>query len=303
MLQLTFLLTALLWAGFAEARTETRRIVVKGEQRSYRLFVPPSVNAGPVPLVIGLHGAVQSAAEFEADLGINRIAQREKFAVVYPEGTNRVWDDARPPVQRLGYVVRPGEDVPFIVGLVRQLVHQGIADPNRIYLVGLSMGGFMTARLACEHGELFAAIAMIAATAPEQYRSTCRPKKTLPALLMHGTFDTIIPWFGVPMAGAGILSANDAAQMFADLAGCMAYSDSKRPSLDRSQPVEIRRWSICRDNATVLLYTIHGGGHLPPSAEGGRGDTFVSLFLAERSHAIDAASEIWNFFRHYRTAR
>ncbi len=297
---LCFLTAALLPAGPAEARTETRRILVNGEQRSYRLFIPPGIGSGPVPVVVALHGAVQSAAEFEADLGMNRIAQREKFAVVYPEGINRVWDDARPPVQRLGYVVRPGDDVPFLVGMVRQLVREGIADRSRIYIVGLSMGGFMTARLACEHGEMFAAIAMLAATAPEQYRSNCRPRRTLPALFMHGTFDTIIPWFGVPMAGAGILSANDAAQLFADLAGCMAVNDSKRPSLDRSQPVEIRRWSICRDNAAVLLYTIPGGGHLPPSAEKGRGETFVSLFLAERSHAIDAASEIWNFFRQYR---
>ncbi|MCQ7029786.1 hypothetical protein MRO55_25105, partial [Escherichia coli] len=88
---------------------------------------------------------------FESDLGMNRVARRERFAVAYPEGINRVWDDARPPIMRLGYVVKPGDDVPFILGLVRQLVREGIADPNRIYLAGLSMGGFMTARLACEH--------------------------------------------------------------------------------------------------------------------------------------------------------
>jgi polyhydroxybutyrate depolymerase len=298
---LTLALFALLSGSLFAQATETRRITVNGEQRSYRLYLPPNLTSAPIPLVIGLHGAVQSAAEFETDLGMNRIARREKFAIAYPEGINRVWDDARPPMLRLGYVVRPGDDVPFVVALVRQLIREGIADPSRIYLAGLSMGGFMTARLACERGELFAAIAMMAATAPEQYRKTCRTNGTMPALLMHGTFDTIIPWFGVPMGGAGILSANDTAQMFADLAGCMAYSDSSRPSLDRSRAVEIRRWSVCRDSASVLLYTIPGGGHLPPSAEPGRGDTFVSLFLSERSHAVDAAEEIWSFFRQYRT--
>lgn len=285
----------------AFATTDVRRISVNGEQRSYRLFIPPNVTRVPVPLVVGLHGAVQSAAEFEADFGMNSVARRERFAVVYPEGINRVWDDARPPMLRLGHIVKPGDDVPFISALVRRLIDEGIADPSRIYLAGLSMGGFMTARLACERAELFAAIAMIAATIPEQYRTTCRPRRTLPGVMMHGTFDTIIPWFGMPMAGSGILSANDTAQFFAELAGCMAYADSKRPSLDRSKPVEIRRWSICRDSASVVLYTIPGGGHLPPSAQPGRGDTFVSLFLTERSHAIDAADEIWKFFRQYRT--
>ncbi len=288
-----------LLAGAAQANTEVRRIVVSGEQRTFRLYIPPSLNTAPVPLVIGLHGAVQSAGEFESDLGMNRVARRERFAVAYPEGINRVWDDARPPIMRLGYVVKPGDDVPFILGLVRQLVREGIADPNRIYLAGLSMGGFMTARLACEHSELFAAIAMMAATAPEQYRKTCRPRAPIPAVLIHGSFDAIIPWFGVPMGGQGILSANDTAQMFADIAGCMASADSSQPSLDRSKPVAVRRWSVCRDSAQVLLYTIPGGGHLPPSADPGRGDTFVAWFLSERSHAIDAAEEIWKFFRQY----
>jgi polyhydroxybutyrate depolymerase len=288
--------------GAAQANTEVRRIVVKGEQRTYRLHLPPNLKSAPVSLIVALHGAVQSAAEFESDLGMNRIARREGFAVVYPEGINRVWDDARAPIMRLGYVVRPGDDVPFIVGLVRQLIREGIADPNRIYLAGLSMGGFMTARLACEHSELFAAIAMMAATAPEQYRKTCRLRAPMPAVLIHGTFDAIIPWFGVPMGGQGLLSANDTAQMFADLAGCMTSTDSSQPSLDRSQPIAVRRWSICRDSAQVLLYTIPGGGHLPPSAEPGRGDTFVAWFLSERSHSIDAAEEIWKFFRQYESS-
>ncbi|MCC6949472.1 MAG: prolyl oligopeptidase family serine peptidase [Bradyrhizobiaceae bacterium] len=299
-----FLLAALVLVATAgrAAATEVRQIVVSGEQRSYRLYVPPDLRTKPVPVVIALHGAVQSAAEFERDLGLNRIARREKFAVAYPEGINRVWDDARPPMMRLGYVVPPGDDVAFITAMVRRLVNEGIADPKRVYMAGLSMGGFMAARLACERAELFAAVAMMAATVPEQYRQTCNPRRPLPAMLIHGTFDPIIPYFGVPMGGSGILSAADTAQFFADLSGCMAYADSARPSLDRSGNVEIRRWSICRNNASVMLYKIPGGGHLPPSAEAGRGDTFVSMFLLERSHAIDTAEEMWGFFSQFRAA-
>ena len=179
------------------------------------------------------------------------------------------------------------------------LTRRGFVGGSAGLTFSFAIGGFMTARLACEHSELFAAIAMMAATAPEQYRKTCRPRGAMPAILIHGTFDAIIPLFGVPMAGQGILSANDTAQMFADIAGCMAYADSSRPTLDRSHPIAVRRWSVCRDSAQVLLYTIPGGGHLPPSAEPGRGDTLVAWLLSERSHAIDAAEEIWKFFRQY----
>jgi poly(3-hydroxybutyrate) depolymerase len=95
---------AILAAAGAASATELRRISVNGEQRTYRLYLPPSLKTAPVPIVIALHGAVQTAAEFETDFGMNRIARRERFAVAYPEGINRVWDDARPPVMRLGYV-------------------------------------------------------------------------------------------------------------------------------------------------------------------------------------------------------
>jgi polyhydroxybutyrate depolymerase len=285
------------------AATEVRKLSVNGEARIYRLYVPPAVRGGRAPLVVGLHGAVQSAAEFEADFGLNKIAQREGFAVAYPEGVNRVWDDARPPMMRLGYIVQPGDDVLFITALVRDLIARGVADPSRIYVAGLSMGGFMAARMACERADLFAAVAMMAATVPEQYRRDCAPSRTMPVLMMHGTYDPIVPWFGMPMGGVGILSAADTAQLFADLAGCMIYADSQRASLDKSPPIAMRRWSICRDNAQVILYVVPGGGHLPPSADPGRGDTFVSLFLTERSHAIDAAEEIWRFFRQHRASQ
>src|SRR5687767_8350491 len=74
-------LTCVVTSAYA---TEVRKIVVGSETRSYRLYIPPSLRAAPVPVVVALHGAVQSASEFETDLGMNRIAQREQFAVVYP---------------------------------------------------------------------------------------------------------------------------------------------------------------------------------------------------------------------------
>jgi polyhydroxybutyrate depolymerase len=290
------------WTGAADA-TEIRDLVVNGVKRSYRLFLPSDLRSAPVPVVIALHGAVQTAKEFESDLGMNRIAEREKFAVVYPLGLNRVWKDGRPAAIRLQFLLEPGDDVAFLITLVRMLVHEGIADPGRIYLTGLSMGGFMTERMACEHADLFAAIAVIAATAPKKYRQTCRPSRPMPALVMHGTADPISSWYGVVLPGAELLSVTETAQFFADLAGCMASSENvlSDPGLKENSTVTIRRWSVCRDNSAVALYRIKGGGHLPPSLDPGRGETLVAMLLGERSHAIDAAEEIWNFFRQFRT--
>jgi polyhydroxybutyrate depolymerase len=289
------------YSGTADA-TEIRELVVNGVKRSYRLFLPSDLSSAPVPLVIALHGAVQSAKEFESDLGMNRIATREKFAVAYPIGLNRVWDDSRPAALRLGFLVQPGDDVAFLTALTRMLVNEGIADPGRVYMTGLSMGGFMTERMACEQAELFAAIAVIAATVPKKYRQTCKPGRAMPALIMHGTADPISSWYGIVLPGAELLSVNESAQFYADLAGCMASSETALPDTGpaRASTVTVRRWSTCRGSAAVMLYRIQGGGHLPPSFDPGRGETLVAMLLGERSHAIDAAEEIWKFFRQFR---
>jgi polyhydroxybutyrate depolymerase len=287
-------------AGPAHSATEARRFFVGGEARSYRLFIPSGLNPVRAPVVIALHGAAQTNAEFEADLGLNRIAEREKFIVAYPAGLNRVWDDDRPSLIRLEFAFRPGNDVAFLRNLTRALIDEGIADPDRIYMAGLSMGGFMTARMACEHAELFAAIAIIAATALEKYRHSCRPLRPVSALVMHGTFDPISSYFGMPIPGAQLMSAVDTARFYAELAGCMSFSDSAVPTREAGEPsVTVRQWSLCRDSTSVELYQIKGGGHMPPSLQPGRGETFVSIFLGERSHAIDAAEEIWRFFRQH----
>jgi polyhydroxybutyrate depolymerase len=164
------------------------------------------------------------------------------------------------------------------------------------------MGGFMTERMACEQAELFAAIAVIAATVPKKYRQTCKPGRAIPALIMHGTADPISSWYGVVVPGAELLSVNESAQFYADLAGCMASSENALPNSGsaRESAVTVRRWSICRGSAAVMLYRVQGGGHLPPSFDPGRGETLVAMLLGERSHAIDAAEEIWKFFRQFR---
>ncbi len=292
---------ALAFCTGAAGATEIRDLVVNGIKRNYRLFLPSDLRSVPVPVVIALHGAVQTAKEFESDLGMNRIAEREKFAVVYPQGLNRVWKDGRPAAIRLQFLLEPGDDVAFLTALTRRLVDEGIADPRRVYLTGLSMGGFMTERMACEQADLFAAIAVIAATAPKKYRQACKPSRPMPALIMHGTADPISSWYGVVLPGAELLSVTETAQFFADLAGCMASSeDMPSGGLKENSAVSVRRWSLCRDNSAVLLYRIKGGGHLPPSLDPGRGETLVAMLLGERSHAINAAEEIWNFFRPFR---
>jgi Esterase PHB depolymerase len=58
--------------------------------RRFGLYRPPDVKFGErLPLMVMLHGCGQDANSFAASTRMNRIAQRERFLVLYPEQGGR----------------------------------------------------------------------------------------------------------------------------------------------------------------------------------------------------------------------
>lgn len=285
---------------------EVRTIAVQGQNRVYQIHLPPTWMPGaPGPVVIALHGMLQSADGMESYLGLERVADREGFAIVYPHGLGNAWKDGRAPALRMTFWSPPSDDVEFLSELVGTLVGQGIADPARIYLVGLSNGGYMTYRMACERPGLFAAFATLSATVPSSYLKTCRPHRPVPVLMMNGTADMVVPYYGNGLPGRmSLLPVVDTAKLFARLNGCGKPAESAVPRRARmdATSVTLIYWSDCRDRSAVVLFRVNGGGHQSPSIGPGRETPIGSRMLGLRNHDIDAAEEVWAFFRHYDNA-
>ena len=95
-------------------------------------LVIPAGN-GPRPTVIVLHGALGTGAGTARTTGFAEAAAARGFTAVFPDGLGRQWNDGR--------AGGPGgpDDIGFIRALVKRLVAQGDADPQRIYLAGISM--------------------------------------------------------------------------------------------------------------------------------------------------------------------
>jgi polyhydroxybutyrate depolymerase len=297
---LLWVLLACMLAGTAARADEERSLLVGAQQRNYRIHLPPNRGqAGPV--VIALHGMLQSADGMDSYLGLNLVADRENFTVVNPYGLGNAWKDGRYPALRMTFWSPPGDDVEFLSKLVEALVEQGIADPGRIYLVGLSNGGYMAYRMACERPELFAAFATLSATVPTTYRSSCQPRRAIPVLMINGTADMIVPFYGNALPGVmSLYPVMGTAKLFAELDGCANATESAVPSRGSSgTSVTLIYWSNCRDGAAVVLFRVNNGGHQSPSIGPGRDTPMASRMLGMRNHDIDAAEEVWAFFRHY----
>jgi poly(hydroxyalkanoate) depolymerase family esterase len=128
-------------------------------ERRYRLYVPERAKRDALPLVVMIHGCKQSADDFEHGTRMNDIADREGFAVLYPEQTSfanvrRCWNwfDTN---------TANGKGECAIMRAMIEIAFEQIkCDASRVYVAGLSSGAALAGLLAFHYPEQFAAVAM-----------------------------------------------------------------------------------------------------------------------------------------------
>lgn len=292
-----------------EHRAEVRKLTVDGVARTYRLYVPIFVKPGkPVPLVLVLHGARGHSEQIERISGFNAVADREEFAVAYPQGLDSIWNDGREPSLRRATKSATADDAGFLRGLVAHLVATGVADRARVYLAGESNGGFMAARMACEAAEDFAGVAILIASVPRSYLTNCTPSRPLPILTLNGTEDRMVPWEGYvpkgqPRDGAlGLLSAEDQARFWAARNGCTAMAETALNDSDPTDGSTISRtdWSGCKAGGAATFYAVRGGGHQTPSPRGRILDQIVGSLLGPRNRDVETSELVWDFLKRFK---
>lgn len=226
----------------------------------------------------------------------NGIADRDGVIVVYPDGVGRHWNDGRdlPDTAARDNV----DDVGFIRMLVEEVARQHPLDRGRIFSTGISNGGFMSMRLACEAAETFAAVAAVTAVLSEKLAAHCTPARSVGVALVNGTKDPLVPWSGGTVKVLGrsrgdVWSAERTFARWLELDGCKGRSADARMDHDPADQTAlvIHRGRDCRDDVQVRLYEIDGGGHTWP-----RGVPYASERLVGRiSQELDASEEIWKF--------
>lgn len=281
-------------------------IDVNGVKRSYTVQLPAKK---PVPLVVVLHGKTQRGADMITRTAWPQIAKRESFAVVFPDGLNHAWADAR---TKAGPELRgppPGtDDVAFIAKLVGKLVADGTADAKRIYVAGVSNGGAMVMTLVCARADLFAAGASVIMNLTDEAAVTCHPSRPLPMLIMNGTADPLIPYEGGRgssyFAADGFWSTEKTVAFWRELNGCDADDADVTDMPDKApadQSTVTRITSRCPREHDVVLYRVNHGGHrMPGFAPDARFPRIASRLLGPQNGDIDGAETIWAFFSQFR---
>ena len=287
--------------GIAAAPAE--QIKIGSVTRTFTAQLPENK---PAPLVIALHGNTQTGTDMMTRTSWPDVAKREHFGVVFPDGLNRAWADFRPNANRAGRAPPAGtDDVAFIVSLIEKFIADGVADPKRIYVTGVSNGGAMTMTLACTRADLFTAAASVIMNLTDESAAACHPSRPVPMLMMNGTADPLIPYQGgrgtSRFAMPGFWSTEKTLDFWRRANGCetqdAAAADlDDRDKSDRSTVTRIS--SRCPGGSDVVLYRINDGGHrMPGSFADARFPRAVDAFLGPQNRDIDGAETIWGFFR------
>jgi polyhydroxybutyrate depolymerase len=249
-------------------------IISSGERRHFILHVPPSYNGEPTALIFNFHGYGSNSAEEERLSGMSDKADKAGFIVVYPDGNQATWFT--------GPIAQGEADRQFVRDLIAHISSLYKIDAKRIYATGMSNGGGMTNRIACNLADLFAAIAPNSGA--YNYWQDCAPSHPIPVLAFHGLNDEVVPYEGGK--SQEIVPAIETwAAAWAERNGC-------DPAAVITTPVEtvtVHSWVDCDENAEVILYSLDHHGHSWPG----------SLIMPARitSQAINATDIMWDFFQ------
>jgi polyhydroxybutyrate depolymerase len=242
-------------------------IDVGGVSRSYLLHAPPGYAPGTaLPLVIALHFYPGTGAQLRDMIGMDAKADTHNALVAYPDGVAGAFNA----LICCGTV----DDVAFLSALTKHLTQTWNADPQRVYLTGISNGGDMSFRAAVEAGGLFAAIGVVSGgySGPRTEPTTFVPTSPVSVVTIVGRQDRFFPTFQ-----AGVTT-------WQQRLNCTPVS----PAPPTPAAGVIRTGTRCADGSDVDVYVVDNMGHVWPGATGGP--------LAGRDAPLNATDIVWDFF-------
>ncbi|GEM_PF-142827 len=166
----------------------------------YRLLRPATIDPNKTyPLVVFLHGAGERGDDNASQLKYfpQQMAQprwRERFPcfVLAPQcRKDAKWvevDWSQP--ESHSTPDDPGDQMKVVQQILKKTMAEEKVDAKRVYLTGLSMGGYGTWDLAVRHTDMFAAAAPICGGADN---SAVGKLKDMPVWVAHGAADTAVP--------------------------------------------------------------------------------------------------------------
>lgn len=246
------------------------------DDRRARVTLPNGYDeAESYPVVMLLHGYGASGLIQGAYFTIPALARDMGFIGIIPDGTtdaggNQFWNatDACCDFGPTGV-----DDVAYLSDLIDEALETYAADPDRVYLIGHSNGGFMSYRMACDASDKIAGLVSLAGATWGDPMDCGEPTRPVSVLQIHGTADGTIAYSGGTVASRTIPSARGSVERFAERSGCTVEWTEGAPidfdsTIDGAETVTESISDGCTEGTAYELWTIEEGEHIPSLADG-----------------------------------
>lgn len=269
-----------------QAQQKREQIIVDGIERAFVSYIPASRTDEKMPVVISLHGGFASPKGMLRLADFRPLAEKDKFILICP-ASKKLWHD--------GADNKGIDDVKFIDQLITYVLKTYNGDASRVYITGVSNGGFMTTRLACQLHNRIAAIAVVAATL--NINEGYDLEKPMPVMYIHGTTDPIIPFNGGKKFGRLMYSHDEVIKKWVAINGCdpKPVVTQILDNIGDGTTAFREEYSNPKNNLKVVGYTINNGGHTWPG-----GKQYLPAFIiGKTTRNMNACQVIWDFFKPY----
>jgi len=283
------LILLLFWGITSTSDAQYDSIFVDEVFRTYLTHLPDSYTGEEeLPLVLALHGGTGNAFNLQNQSQLSVKSDEEGFIVVYPEGLrlgllnirtwNAGWCCGQSSFQDI-------DDVGFIDQLLDELIDQFSIDESRIFITGISNGGYMSYRLACELSDGIAAIAPVAASISI---NDCQMSEPIPAIHLHSYEDKNVRYqggFGEGLADHYSPPLDSLFDIWSNQLNCQTVNDT----LNHDDAFTHVVWKDCDCETEIQYYISTDGGHSWPGGNATPLGDPASAF-------INANDLMWSFF-------
>ncbi len=239
----------------------------------------PAEHEGSVPVIFFLHGLGDNITRCDQEFNFSQLANDYGWAIVSPQAINQgvgaMWNAA--------LMSSSIDDSGFLMALLDSLTVQYQLDPDSVFFTGFSMGGFMTHRMAIEHGDRITACAPVSGLITNAMAAQT-PSVPVRMLHIHGTNDNVVGYDGSSSTfymtlGLGV---EDILQYWQTANGCYGEPDiDTLPDLQNDGLRFVRYTYNCGTELQHLK--VLGGTH--------------SWYNSDREYDIGYKTFIYNFFK------
>jgi polyhydroxybutyrate depolymerase len=279
-----------------------------GLKRTFNIHIPAIFDKSEqFPLVIALHGRGSNGTGMIllTRKGFNKLADKDGFIMVYPDGIELNWNDGRMDEEANDRAHRENiDDVGFLSALIDSMIKDYNIDPKRVYVTGISNGAIMSYRLACELSDKITAIAPVDGNIPNLLFPECSPSEPVSVLSINNTDDPLVPFeggyiYGIRKINLGkVLSVNESIEFWVNRNKCSVTPVvTEEPDMDPKDGTRVTRKQYVNgiEGTEVILYAVDGGGHTWP----GGFQYLPAGIIGKTCRDFDANEVIWSFFKNH----